>query len=242
MIVLCSTDFIAANRVRIGGSRAEHIVDVLRAREGDCLCVGLLDGKLGKGRVLRRRARQVDLDVRLTDFPPSPLPVVLALAMPRPIVFKRLLSAVTAIGVKKIVVFHSRRVEKSYWASPVLREEAVREALIQGLAQARDTVMPEVVLCRGFQDFLRREVRPCLRKGPGWVAHPTGPASEETRPSGDKGLVVIGPEGGFIPYELDRFKEEGLGLFRVGARALRVETAVSVILGRWVWRQEEQGG
>ena len=44
--------------------------------------------------------------------------------------------------------------------------------------------------------------------------------------------VIIGPEGGFIPYEVDLLQKNGCQAMCLGNRILRTETAVSHILGR----------
>jgi 16S rRNA (uracil1498-N3)-methyltransferase len=72
------------------------------------------------------------------------LPVHLVLALPRPRMLARSLEHVTALGVKRITLLHTRRVEKSYWMSPELAPEKIRTHLVLGLEQARDTRLPEV--------------------------------------------------------------------------------------------------
>ena len=42
----------------------------------------------------------------------------------------------------------------------------------------------------------------------------------------------IGPEGGFIEYEIEKLKETGFEAVHLGPRILRVENAVPTILGR----------
>ena len=45
-------------------------------------------------------------------------------------------------------------------------------------------------------------------------------------------VVGVGPEGGFIPYEIELLKKNGCQAVSLGNRILRTETAVSSILGR----------
>ena len=45
-------------------------------------------------------------------------------------------------------------------------------------------------------------------------------------------MLAIGPEGGFIPYEVEKLVEAGLKPVHLGPRILRVETAVPVLLSR----------
>ena len=44
--------------------------------------------------------------------------------------------------------------------------------------------------------------------------------------------LAIGPEGGWIPYEIDLLANAGLQPVQLGARILRVETAVTALLAR----------
>ena len=44
--------------------------------------------------------------------------------------------------------------------------------------------------------------------------------------------MAIGPEGGWIPYEVEKLAAAGLQPVQLGERILRVETAVSALLAR----------
>ncbi len=52
---------------------------------------------------------------------------------------RRILRSVAEFGVAELHLINSFRVEKSYWQSPVLDAGSMREYLLQGLEQSRDT-------------------------------------------------------------------------------------------------------
>jgi 16S rRNA (uracil1498-N3)-methyltransferase len=56
----------------------------------------------------------------------------------------------------------------------------------------------------------------------------------EGAPAGRDVVVAIGPEGGFTPGEISLFEEKGALRISLGARILRLETAVVVALSRLV--------
>ena len=74
----------ADGRARLGGRRLEHLREVLRTKVGDALEVGLVEGRLGTGRVRSIDRNSVELEVVLDRDPPAPAPLALALALPRP--------------------------------------------------------------------------------------------------------------------------------------------------------------
>lgn len=232
LVLLSEADFSDSKKhVSLTGRRHQHIREILKSSVGDTLCVGLLGGKIGKGRIADIDDKSVKMAVTLQKNPPAPLPVTLVLALPRPIVLNRILGHVTALGVKKIFLIHSKRVEKSYWKSPVLEKASIQEQLILGLEQAKDTVLPEVFLRTKFKPFVEDEL-PRLAKGR--HAFVADPQAQNPAPRGQKGraLLALGPEGGFIPYEVELLKKAGCQPVHFGRRILRVETAVIAALSR----------
>ena len=64
------------------------------------------------------------------------------------------------------------------------------------------------------------------------VSHP-GDYPECPRNSGTRSLTLaIGPEGGWIPYEVGLLQEAGFQPVQLGPRILRVETAVPALIAR----------
>ncbi|WP_298035885.1 16S rRNA (uracil(1498)-N(3))-methyltransferase [uncultured Desulfuromonas sp.] len=232
LILLFEEDFLPDGRqVRLTGRRLEHVRTVHRAKTGDELTVGLLGGRIGSGRVLRLDKEALEMEVALDRDPPPPLPLTLLLALPRPKVLRRTLQTAASMGVKRIVLLNAYRVEKSYWQSPMLGEEALREQLVLGLEQARDTALPEIELRPRFKPFVEDEL-PALAGGTrALVAHPAA-AGPCPRASEEPVTLAIGPEGGFIPYEVEKLSECGFAPVTLGERILRVEAAVPALLSR----------
>ncbi len=214
------------------GRRAEHVAGILGKAPGETLAVGLREGRLGTATVLSSRKTELVLRGCSFDRDPAPKrPITVVLALPRPPVFRRLLQHVTALGVERIVLLHSRRVEKSYWMSPALEPEAIDAQIVLGLEQAVDTVAPIVERARGFKAFVQERLPELSAGARVLVAHP---GSHPPCPTDVPGPVVllVGPEGGFIPYEVDRLLEAGAEAVSLGPRILRVETATLALLGR----------
>tara|TARA_B100000609_G_C17150060_1_gene400357 strand:+ start:348 stop:1058 length:711 start_codon:yes stop_codon:yes gene_type:complete len=215
----------------IVGRRAEHMRKILKVKVGDTIKAGVLNGLKGEGRINDINESHVEVGLDLTVSPPAPLPLNLVIAMQRPQTFKKVLQCAGAMGVKNIYAVHCNKVEKSYWDSPLLANEAYCEHLLLGLEQSGDTVMPEVHFERRFKPFVE-EVLPEIAVGStALVAHPVG---SKVCPYAVDGPVTlcVGPEGGFTEYEVEKIAEAGCEPVTIGDRILRTEFALAALFGR----------
>jgi len=231
LILLCDDDFSAPDRVTLSGRRFRHVVDVHRAGVGDTLRVGRLGGSLGSGRITRLGDASLDMEVVLDRPPPAPLPLTLVLALPRPKVLRRVLQTVAAAGVKQVVLLRTWRVEKSYWESPLLEPAAMRAELLLGLEQGCDTMLPQVAMEPLFKPFVEDRLFGLAANTLRLAAHPPAPA-ECPRDVRTATTLAVGPEGGFIAYEIEALEKIGFTPVRLGERILRVEQAIPALLGR----------
>jgi 16S rRNA (uracil1498-N3)-methyltransferase len=232
LILLFPDDFFdQADRVRLQGRRLKHVLTVHRAAMGDELCVGMLNGNIGTGRVILLTESLLELEVRFDQQPPAALLLTLVLALPRPKVLRRVLRSASAMGVKRIVLLNCFRVEKSYWQSPFLESDAIKEQLVLGLEQAKDTVLPEVLLRPLFKPFVEDELPGLIKGTLPLVAHP-GASAPCPRNMKSAATLAIGPEGGFIQYELDKLVQCGFTAVQMGERVLNVETALPALISR----------
>lgn len=231
LLLLEDADFIADDRALLRGRRLLHLQEVHRAAVGDHLRVGRLGGLMGSATLLRLDSDEAELVLTLEQAPPAKLDLTLLLAVPRPKMLKRTLQTISAMGVARLVLLNSYRVEKSYWQTPFLEPASIREQLILGLEQARDTVLPDVSIEKRFKPFVEDRLPGMAAGGLGLVAHP-GDFPACPRATTRAVTLAIGPEGGWIPYEVEKLQEAGLEPVQLGERILRVETAVPALIAR----------
>ncbi len=237
-IILAESDEITDHFIHLTDHRAEHVVKVLRSEVGDEVRMGIVNGGKGKGEILalgKKHPFFVDLRVEISELQPKVPQLDLILALPRPIMLKRILSQVSALGVGEIHLIHANRVEKSFWGASVVAERGFKTYLVQGLEQAVETRLPKIFLHRKFKPFIE-DYYPGIRDSYCYhlLAHPGGQTSLQQEIGGKPGraLFAIGPEGGWVDYEVQKFKEQGFVDCSIGERILKVDTAVIALHAR----------
>ncbi len=208
----------------------QHLHLHIQLKCGDTLKVGVRNGQRYLTEVISVSEQQIRIRPIQVEAIPAKLPVHLILALPRPKVLRRIIMDAVTLGVERISLIHSYRVDKSYWQSPFLQQ--LDDYVTLGLEQAGDTIAPEIQLYKRFKPFVE-DVLPTFisDQKPAYVAHPY---AEQQMPYAIQHSchLIVGPEGGFIPYEVDLLIKNGCQAMSLGNRILRTETAVSHILGR----------
>lgn len=233
LLIIESNELSPENLAILEGRRAEHLNNILRVNTNDCIRIGLLNGSIGQAKVTHVEAERVilELDVSSLKPPPKPVPCQLILAMPRPKMMRRVLQNIASMGVKDIHLINCWKVEKSYWQTPWLSEPALRENLLLGLEQSADTLLPEVHIHKLFKPFAEDVLPKLISNRRALLAHPRS----ETRcpvEIDEASSLIIGPEGGFTDYEVEKLQAAGAEAVHVGERILRVETAIPALLSR----------
>lgn len=233
LLLLDPGDFVSDGTVRLRGRRLAHVRGVLRPRIGDTLRVGVLGGRLGSARVAALSADELVLDPpALGDAPPPRAGIDLLLAVPRPKALAKILPAVAALGVDRLVLLNAARVEKSYFGAGVLQPSSIDALLRLGLEQARDTVLPEVLVRPLFRPFVEDEAEALLAAATlRLVAHPPASLPCPGRAHASRVAVAVGPEGGWVPFEIELLATRGFRPVSLGPRVLRVETVLPLLVG-----------
>ena len=232
-LILLEPDEIQADGTAVlAGKRARHVREVLQAGEGEEIRVGVVEGAMGTATILED-AKQLRLQCALTDPAPAVPRVDLLLAMPRPKVMNRLWPVLAALGVGRVIISNAWKTERNYFDTHVLEPAHIREGLIEGLQQARDTRLPQVSVHKQFKKLVEDKLDSFGPYAARLVAHPGEGAFSALAalPRDSRILLAIGPEGGWTPFELELLTAHGFESVSWGPRALRTDTACAVLLG-----------
>jgi len=232
LLLLEADEIAASSECVVTGRRAEHLLEVLRVEPGNTVRAGVINGQLGTATVVDIRDSSVRLQVHL-ERPPEPAADVLLLATPRPKVLMRMLSHAAAMGFAQIVLFRSWRVDKTWMQSRAFDPAVQHQQLLLGLEQAGRTHLPKVHRFDLFKPMIEDHL-PAMDLPPArFVAHPLASTpTHQLQLRAEPFALAIGPDGGFLPYEVDRFLELGFEAVSLGSHPLRTETALAALWGQ----------
>lgn len=231
LLLLRPDELATDSTVTLRDRRLVHAREVLRVTPGDQLRVGVRGGRLGNGVVVERTAAALTLRVTLTDDPPARPGIDLLLAIPRPKALKRVIPAVASLGVDRVVLLNAARVEKSYFDAKVLTKETLDALIDLGLEQAKDTVPPVIEVRERFKPFIEDELETWAPPGAlRLVPHPLAAEPARAMPTEKRLVIAIGPDGGWVPYEIDLLARHGFEPISLGDRVLRGEVAVPAVI------------
>jgi 16S rRNA (uracil1498-N3)-methyltransferase len=235
------TDARVGDAVTLTGSEAHHAAAVRRVRSGEVVTVGDGRGAWLTGECEAVTAREVV--VRITDridTPPAKPRIVLAQALAKGDRDELAVQAATELGADEIVPWQAAR-SISRWDSAKAAKGRARWASIvrEAAKQAHRAWIPEVAALESTAVLADRGAASVIV-----VLEPTASrrlTELELRPDDLRDVVlVVGPEGGIAPEELEAFERSGATLARMGDTVLRTSTAgpaalavVSAALHRW---------
>jgi RsmE family RNA methyltransferase len=218
----------AARVLEVGDPRLEHVRGVLRLKPGDHFDVGLVNGPTGKARIVSISASRLELEVTWGDVPALPPPVTLLIGMPRPATARKLLKETPTLGLRRLLFSATGRSDPAYARSRLWTSEEWRKLLQEGVEQAFDTHLPEVVRAASLEEGLAALPEAGTRLALD-VYEGTCPLSEAL-PSTGSVVMALGPERGWNRDDRALLRGAGFTLVSMGKRVMRVETAAIAAL------------
>lgn len=237
LIILTERDRIDQQRFAVTDYRAEHLGSVLKVERGDRVEVGLLNGPRGLATVEPENERFVLRVERWEEMPARAPEIDIICALPRPQTLKKVLLTSAMMGVHALYLIRANRVEKSYFQSPLVEPENQLPYLIEGLSQGKLTRLPRVSLHDRFKAFFEDTI-PTLYPDDDTttrlLADPDIFAGlNDALDSAARGIVLaIGPEGGWVPFEIELMQKSGFKAVRLSHAVLRVEHALTAALAQ----------
>ncbi len=222
-------------RLPPGDVRATHLLEILKLPPGERFLAGEVGGNWGTVRFAGFDDGQVCLDRPEFEQVPRPLsPVRMLIGTPRPPTARRLLKDLTTLGAAELHFVATDLGDKSYLQSR-LWDGDWREALKEGAAQDRNTLLPVVERHQSLKRALEALATPYEgvwfdSLGTSWLE---APRPEATVPL----WLAVGPERGWSAAEKALFPAKSWTCASLGGSVLRTETACTLALGiarlRW---------
>lgn len=216
--------------VWIEGEDARHIERVLRMRAGEFVYIVLNHEVqwLGELQTFDNGRVQVKL---LDKLPPSevePARIVLYQGIPKSDKMDWIVQKATELGVERIVPVQMKRSVSRIEKKDKAEKKRVRWHRIaeEASKQSKRLTIPEVDLAIGLQEMIEgfaadSQILVAYEDEKQQGLHKPLLAMDSKRPIG----IVIGPEGGFEPEEIDALRDSGAEIIGLGRRILRTETA-----------------
>lgn len=219
---------------RLVGERAIHAYETHGLRKGAAVKCGVYGGKVGDALVTESRLDEVRLDVAVTTDPPARIGARFFIAVPRPQTVKKVIQGAAMAGVEAVHFLRAERCDKSYLKSKAISGFEIQRQIILGLEQSGDTIPPKVQVNGLLHECLSEySSRADSKSDIKIIADPRGaPLDFDSVNINDGNVaVLIGPELGWTAAEIRRAEEHGFVPARVGKRAVRVEIAMTYLIG-----------
>ncbi|MFD1713877.1 16S rRNA (uracil(1498)-N(3))-methyltransferase [Amnibacterium flavum] len=221
------------------GAEAKHASSVARLRVDEQVLVGDGVGSIGQAVVLSSTPQLVELEVVALDRHDRPArTITLVQALAKGDRDELAIQAATELGVDRVVPWQAERSVSRWNAAKAERGvERWRSIVHEAVKQSIRPWLPEVGELASTKDVARLASDATVL-----VLEPAGGVAlvDALTTPGRHIVLVVGPEGGISPGELDALTSAGAHRVRLGPEVLRTSTAgpaaiaaISALTGRW---------
>ena len=217
----------------ITGSDAVHIAQVLRYKRGDIITLFDGIGTEYKAKILELSPSRVQVSIlhrRIIDKEPS-IHITIAQGFLKEKKMDTVVRQLSEIGVCRWVPFQgSRSVVRLNAKRLDIRRERWEKIAIEAAKQCGRNQLMSIEPVVSFSQVLDRYAK-FDQRIIFWEKETSGlkkVLSKANFQSGSKIVILLGPEGGFAPQEIQDAKDKGFVTAGLGPRILRAETAAVV--------------
>lgn len=226
------------DRVTVTGSEARHAVTVSRIAAGERIALGNGAGLVVTGTVetAEHTAMVVEVTEVVVEARRTPA-VFLAQALAKGDRDELAVQVATELGIDGVIPWSAARSISRWEGAKVAKGRDRWTAVVrEATKQSMRAWIPDVL------DLVTTRQLAQLASGARMIVlEPTAAlALSELQPDDRDMILVVGPEGGLAPHELDELAAAGASVVRLGPEVLRTSTAgpaalavLNVALGRW---------
>lgn len=213
----------SVSQFSFGAEESNHIVKVLRMKEGDEVQITNGRGILFKAKIIDADPKRCRAEINATQKKHSKMFWLHLVVAPTKMNdrFEWFLEKATEIGVNEITPIICEHSERK-----VVKQERMQRVVQAAMKQSLRTYLPKINEAISYADFLKQQ-----HKGLLFIAHCAEEEKVELkrRVAADKDItILIGPEGDFSSAEINDAYEKGFLPVSLGEARLRTETAAVV--------------
>ncbi|TGB04257.1 16S rRNA (uracil(1498)-N(3))-methyltransferase [Halobacillus salinus] len=235
--------------VTIKGKDVHHISRVMRMEIGSSIvCIHPHDGPaLTKIENITEESISCNIVEWLDEDRELPVDVTVAQSLGKGDKLELVVQKGTELGAARFIPYAAdRSVAKWDHKKAKKKVERLQKISKEASEQSERSFIPEVTPLHSLKELMEIEGYDWCFFGYADEARQRSSTSLKTRLSkvktGDKVLVVFGPEGGFSENEVQQFRASGFLSVRLGPRILRMETAPFYFLSSLSYQLEENEG
>ncbi len=211
-------------RIDLPPEQAHHLRDVLRMRTDAEIEIFDSAGSTGRGRIAAIGPDGVAIQVERVDLPPAGRPrIAVAAAVPKGARADWMIEKLGELGVDRFIPLTTERgvvlprgeAKQRRWAR--LAQESARQSQRSGIMRIENLTELKTILQQTASGRMAA-----------WYLSPAedaAPILELAAAIPPELTLLIGPEGGWSPAEIEAFDAAGIVAVRIAQTILRVETA-----------------
>lgn len=221
-MMLFYTENIDDNIAFLGEEESLHCARVLRKRVGDEIHLVDGHGKIFVGNIISLNKKKVEVQLNrvVVEEQKMPFSVNIAIAPTKNIGrIEWFLEKSTEVGLDSVYFIETEHSERRK-----VRLDRLQKIVLSAMKQSKRTFLPQLNDLQKLESFLK--TAPDFdQKFVAWCVEGTDNLLKNNINSNASIMVLIGPEGGFSPDEVELCKQYGYEPISLGKSRLRTETA-----------------
>lgn len=215
---------INGKNAQLSPDESRHCLKVLRHKQGDTLRLSDGAGKFYEARICQANPKACELEILqvLEQVPPPAHHIHIALAPTKNIDRTEwFVEKAVELGIQEISFMHCRYSERKQ-----LKNERLERIALSATKQSLQAYLPKINPLQSFEEVLQNPSQTSAQQRfIAYLGEEGSPFLPEVVAARQSYLMLIGPEGGFAPEEIELARKHNFRTVSLGKNRYRTETA-----------------